>query len=172
MRRNAQVLKLLMERGLERGHFNKTSKSLFTAEISYYEEAANRDFASEGLELFFGGGTWYLGSYIGTWEELGAWVKTQVEASAHGVNVLKKTAKQQPQSAYAGLGMSLELKWKDLKRNAPTVGTLVGPIEEALRQTFLPALFRGEEVDTNFQEHLVHSVMHGSLGIPEPRSSL
>ena len=31
--------------------------------------------------------------------------------------------------------------------------SLMGPIEEALREKFFPALFRGEEIDTDFPEN-------------------
>ena len=47
----------------------------------------------------------------------------------------------------------------------------MGPIEEALREKFIPALFGGEEINANFWQILGHSVNHGSLGIPDPRLS-
>ena len=64
--------------------------------------------------------------------ELEEWVKPQVVAWAHGVRVLAKIARQHPQSAYVGLGMSLQSEWKYLQRTVPGVGTLMGPIEETL----------------------------------------
>ena len=48
---------------------------------------------------------------------------------------------------------------------------LMGPIEDALREKLFPALFRGEEINTNFRKILCHSVNYGGLGIPEPRFS-
>ena len=47
----------------------------------------------------------------------------------------------------------------------------MGPIEEALREKFSPVLFGGEEINTDFCKSLGHSVKHGGLGIPDPRSS-
>ena len=64
-----------------------------------------------GLELNFLGVSWYLGFYIGPREELEAWVKPQVGAWAHGVRVLSKISKCNPQSDYAGLGVQLKLEW-------------------------------------------------------------
>ena len=43
----------------------------------------------------------------------------------------------------------------------------MGAIEEALREKFLPALFRGEEINADFWKILGHNVKHGSLGIPD-----
>ena len=120
------------------------------------EEAAKREFAKEGLVLNFVRGSRYLGAYLGPRDQLEACVKLQVEAWAHGVRVLGKIARRHPQSAYAGLGMSLQLEWLYLQRNVPGVGTLMGTIEEALRETFSPLLFWGEEIDANFRKILGH----------------
>ena len=80
---------------------------------------------------------------MGPQEELVAWVKTQVEAWAHGVMFLGKISQRHPQSAYGGLVMLLQLEWQYLQRTVPGVGTLMGPIQEFLRDKFFPALFRG-----------------------------
>ena len=45
----------------------------------------------------------------------------------------------------------------------------MGPIEEALREKFFPALFRGEDINTYFRKILCHSVKRGGLGILGPR---
>ena len=116
----------------------------------------------------FVSGSRYLGAYLGPQEDLEAWVKPQVEAWAHGVRVLGKIARQHPKLAYVGLGMSFQLKWQYLQRTFPGVGTLMGPIEEALRKNSSLRYSRGEEINSNFRRILGHSVKHGGLGIPEP----
>ena len=95
-------------------------------------------------------------------------VKPQVDSWFHGVIFLGKIARQHPHSAYAGLGISLQLEWQYLQRTVPGVGTLVGPIEEALREKFFPALFEGEKINVDFRKILGHSVKHGGLCIPDP----
>ena len=47
----------------------------------------------------------------------------------------------------------------------------MGPIEEALREKFFPALFGGENVNSDFRKILGHSVKHGGLVILDPRLS-
>ena len=64
--------------------------------------------------------------------------------------------------------MLLKLEWQYLQRTVPGVCTLMGPIEDALREKFFPALLRGEEINTDFQKILGYSVEHGILGILEP----
>ena len=65
--------------------------------------------------------------------------------------------------------MLLQSECQYLQRNFPGVGTLIGPIEEALREKFFTSLFGGEEITAEFRKILGHSVKHGGLGIPDPR---
>ena len=76
--------------------------------------------------LNFVSGSRYLGAYLVPQAELEAWVKPQVEAWSHGVRLLAKISRRHPQSAYAGLVMSLQSEWQYLQRNVPRVGTLMG----------------------------------------------
>ena len=141
--RSAQLLKRLMERGPDQGYFPKPAKSILILDTPGQEEAARREFSAEGIVLNFVIGSRYLGDYIGPQEDLEVWVKPQVEAWAHGVRFLVKIARQHSQSAYAALGMFLQFEWQYLQRTVPVVGTLMGPIEEALRKKLCPTLFWG-----------------------------
>ena len=94
-----------------------------------------------------------------------------MKAWAHRVRVLGKIAQWHPQSAYDGLVMLLQLEWQYLQSTVPRVGTMMGPIEESLREKFFPALFVGEEINTDFRKILGHRVKHGCFGIPDPRLS-
>ena len=107
-RHSVQLLKLLMNRGPDRGYFPEPAKSLFISDTPGQEAAAKREFVAEGLTLNFVNGSRYLGTYLGSQADLEAWVKPQVEAWAHGVMVLAKISRRHPQSAFAGLGMSLQ----------------------------------------------------------------
>ena len=69
------------------------------------------------------------------------------------------------------MGMSLQSKWQYLQRTVPIVGTLMGPIEVALREKFFPTLFGVEEITADSWKILGHSVKHGSIGIPDSRIS-
>ena len=103
------ALKAVDEEGAGLVYLPKPDKSLFILDTPGQEEAAKREFEVEGLELNFVCGSRYLKAYLGSQEELAAWVKTQVEAWYHGVGVLGKIARRHPQLAYVGLGMLLQL---------------------------------------------------------------
>ena len=133
-----------MKRSPDQGYFHEPAKSLFISDTPWKEEATKTKVAVEGLTLNFVSRRRYLGAYLGLQKELEAWIKPQLEAWAHRVRVLCKIARRHPQLAYAGFGMLFQLEWQYLKTNFPRVGTLMGPIEEALREKLFPALFRGE----------------------------
>ena len=133
-----------MKRGTDQGYFPKLAKLLFISNTPGQEAAAKREFTKEGLALNFISGSRYLGAYLGPQAELNAWVKPQVEAWAQGVRVLDQISRRHPQSAYAGLGMSLQSEYQYLQRTVPGVGTLMGPIEEALRENPPPLAIQGE----------------------------
>ena len=130
-----------------------------------------RESAVEVFALNFVSGSRYLGAYLGPQKELEAWVNPQVEAWAHRVRVLGKISQRHPQSAYDGLGILVQLEWKYLQRTVSRVVTLMGSIEEALRDKFFPTLFGGEEINANFRKILGHSVKNSSLGLPDPQFS-
>ena len=62
----------------------------------------------------------------------------------------------------------MQLEWQYLQSTVPRVGTLMVPIEGALREKFFPALFGGEEINAAFQKILGYSVNHSGLGITYP----
>ena len=64
--------------------------------------------------------------------------------------------------------MLLQLEWEYLQITFAGVGTLMGRIEQALRETFSPALFGGEEVGADFRKILGHSTKRGVLVILDP----
>ena len=121
-------LRLLMDQGPDRGYFPDTAKYLFIEDNPEDKEAAKREFEQAELNINYVYGGCYLGAYLGTREELEEWVWTKVEVCAHGVRILAKIAKRYPQSAYAGLGMLLQLKWQYLQMPVHGVGSLMGPI--------------------------------------------
>ena len=65
MRQGAQLLKLLMKRGPDRGYFPETAKSLFISYTPGQEAVAKWEFAQEGLVLNFVSVSRYLGAYLG-----------------------------------------------------------------------------------------------------------
>ena len=47
------------------------------------------------------------------------------------------------QTAYAGLHKSLQQEWAFVQQVTPGIGNAFGPVETALKETFMTALFEG-----------------------------
>ena len=90
-RQSTQLLKLLMDRGPDRGYLSKLTKSilildtLFISDTPGQAEAARRNVMAEELDFNFISGSRYLGAYLGSQEEFVACVKPQVEALAQRI---------------------------------------------------------------------------------------
>ena len=67
----------------------------------------------------------------------------KVEGWTESIATLAGVALKHPQSAYAGLQKSLQQEWDFMHRLTPGVGAAFAPVEEALWEVFLPALFQG-----------------------------
>ena len=68
-------------------------------------------------------------------------MEPKIQQWVKSVNKLSKYTQQHPQSAYTGLSKSLQMEWQYLQRVVPNAGPAFAPIETALHESFLPALF-------------------------------
>ena len=59
------------------------------------------------------------------------------------MEILAEVYQKYQQSAYAGLQNSLQQEWAFVQRVTPGIGNAFGPVETALKETFVPALFEG-----------------------------
>ena len=123
-------------------------------------------------KFIFVAGTRYLGGFLGSDEDRDKWVDKKVKDWVFGIKELAKVATRYPQAAYAGLASSLQLEWQYLQRVTPDVGLRFAPLESALAEIFLPALFGAsvEEI-AKMRNILALPVKFAGLGIPDPSNS-
>jgi hypothetical protein len=100
------------------------------------------------------------------------WIDAQIDHWVTGVHALAKVARRYPQTAYVGLTHSLQCEWQYLQRVTPHIDQAFAPIEEALSQTFLPALLDStlDEV-APLRSLLALPVRLGGLGILDPTTT-
>ena len=110
----------------------------------------------------------YFGGFIGDAAAEREWLKEKVQRWTKSVSVLAGVAHKHPQSAYAGLKKSLQLEWAFVQRVTPGVGEAFGPVEEALREIFVPALFRGLSEGLPERENTCLMVKQAVLALPYP----
>ena len=82
----------------------------------------------------------HLGAAIGTNSFVESYVKRKVSGWVHEVERLSSIAVTQPHAAYAAFTHGQTSKWTYLERTIPDIGDLLKPVENAIRQRFLPSL--------------------------------
>ena len=81
-------------------------------------------------------------------------------------------AKRYPQTAYAGLTKSLQAEWQYVQRVVPDCGDEFAPIEAAIANVFLPALFSAPLAEIEpLRELLALSPKQAGLGLPDPTTT-
>ena len=85
----------------------------------------------------------YLGGYTRDREVEGSWSAAKIKGWTESVAILSGVTRKHPQYAYAGLQKSLQKEWAFVQRVTPGVSNSFGPVETALKETFVPALFEG-----------------------------
>ena len=110
----------------------------------------------------------YLGATLGTENFASQYVGKQALEWAEQVIRLAKIATSQPQCAYAAFRRSLSSRWTYLARTVPNISELLSPVENAIRQHFIPAL-TGQQVPGELERELFALPTRlGGLGIGNP----
>ena len=163
------TMKLLMKWGPARGYFPEPAKSIVVVDDTQRErcQVLLREF-----DFRYTDGHRYVGGYIGSDKARSDWIDPQIQQWVKGIKALAKVARRYPQTAYAGLQKSLQSEWMYLQRVTDRVSDDFAPIERAIQEDFLPALFdaRKEEI-AEMRPLLALSVRRAGLGIPVPTLS-
>ena len=111
----------------------------------------------------------------GIWEQLiGAetfkekYVREKVATWVQEVNCLVQIAESQPHAAYAAFTHGLASKWTFLARTVPDVSHLFQPLEDAIRQRFLPTLTGQNHFNDSVRSLIALPTCLGGLGITNP----
>ena len=162
--RDAQ--RLLLELGPQRGYFPEPEKSvLITPPTATPDSLA----ALEEFHFQKEAGHRYVGGFVGSMDAEQAWLAPQIQAWVDGVDRLAKIAKRFPQTAFAGLSRSLQSEWHYVQRVTPGCSEHFAPLEEAISQRFLPALFDSPPAEIAALRDLIAlPVRCGGLGVPNP----
>ncbi|KAL7461856.1 hypothetical protein ACHAXS_002258, partial [Conticribra weissflogii] len=115
-------------------------------------------FDSANLHLQYVEGMRYLGSYIGDKDFFPTWIKPQIQPWISAVHDLSLAAVKYPQAAYAVFTHCLQNQWSHLCRTTPNIGPFLTPIEQSIRNSFLPALFHLKNIDDSLREVISHPI--------------
>ena len=84
------------------------------------------------------------------------------------METLTKIARTEPQSAYAALTHGLIGKWLYAMRTIPGIAKLFTPLEEIIRNSFIPTITGRKAITDAERDLLALPCRLGGLGIPNP----
>ena len=152
--------------GPDYGYYPNASKTWLIVKEANLEEATAL-FQGTGVSITVEGKR-QLGAAIGTHSFVDNYVQRKVSGWVHEVERLSSIATTQPHAAYAAFTHGLTSKWTYLARTIPDIEPLFQPLEDAIRQKFLPS-FTGQVAFGDVDRDLMAlPVCLGGLGIVNP----
>ena len=131
-------LQCLSAIGPPMGHHPNGSKTHLIFKPKFQEDA-NHIFEGTGIVVTIEGYE-MLGSTVGSTSFAKEFAAHKVEEFVEEIENLSKIAERYPQSAYAAFSHCIVGKWRYMMRTMKDIDTLFQPLEDAISQTFIPAL--------------------------------
>ena len=153
----------ITELGPHYGYHPNASKTCLLVKESRLEEACTI-FKGTGIAINTDG-TRYLGAAIGTQSFVENYVQQKINGWVNKVEHLSSIAVSQPQAAYAALTHGLISKWTYLARTIPNIAELFKPLEDAIRQRFLPVITGQNPFNDDDRDLMALPARLGGLGI-------
>ena len=153
----------LLNMGPKYGYFPKPSKSYLIVKDEKYEEACEI-FAGSRINITTSGQR-HLGAVIGSMEFKDEYVNNLVARWTSEMQVLSKIAEIQPQAAYAAYTHGFKSKFNYSLRTINNISAHMKPIEEVIRNEFIPAITGGVICSDLERKMLSFPTKLGGLGI-------
>ena len=120
------------------GYFPNAVKTWLVVK-PHLETEASTIFADTGISITTSGHR-HLGAALGSRTFTEEFVSAKVQDWVVAIERLSVIAGTQPHAAYAAFTHGLQSRWVYLSRVAPDIADLLQPVENVLRQKFIPAL--------------------------------
>ena len=91
-----------------------------------------------------------------------------IDSIANHEKRLVDIAQQEPQLAYSAYVFGTSKRWQFVCRTTPGISKALQPLEDAIHQKFIPALFEGKFISEDFRKVLSLPARLGGLGILNP----
>ena len=139
---------LLLKKGPTYGYYPKPTQCVLVVKPEHIEraratfkgtdiEVQNDGAKDTGVELNIEG-TRHLGAAIGTPSFRAKFVEKKVNNWLSALKRLSEIAKSQPHAAFAVFTHCLQSQWTFVSRSTPEVASLLQPLEEEIRLSFIP----------------------------------
>ena len=156
---------VLLEKGPAYGYFPKPTKTWLIVKEDKLQEA-KLIFKDTGVKIT-SDGMRHLGAAIGSKVFKDSYVLQKIEEWIHSVERLAKIAVTEPQAAFSAFIERLQSRWVFVVRTVPDLAKAMQPLEDAIRQKFLPALL-GRTVSDLERELFSLPARFAGMGIANP----
>ena len=156
----------LKKAGPERGYFPKGSKTKIVVKTEELRIKAEQLFEGEEITITVDGSR-YIGAPLGTELFKHEYMQGKVEKWIQDVEELSIIAKEEPQVALSAYNIGLCQRWTFLQRMVKEASDLFLPLENAIRNTLIPALL-GRDVSPMERRMIALPYRYGGLGIRNP----
>ena len=131
------------------------------------EDEAQRIFADTNIQITCEGKR-HLGAVIGSTGFKEQYVKNKVQEWTKEVNKLSEIARTEPHAAYTAFTFGLKHKWTYVSRTVPRIRDLMQPLENSIRNSFIPAITKDHQCTDIERDLLELPPRMGGLGIVNP----
>ena len=104
----------------------------------------------------------HLGAVVGDWSFRENYISDKVQKWVKDINSLAEIAIEEPQAAYSAYIKSICYRWAFVQGTVLKTSHLFAPLEERIRQTFIPAVI-GRKVSDHERTILSLPVRYGDL---------
>jgi hypothetical protein len=137
--------------------------------IAREEDRPSAETLLAGIQFRYKVGASYLGSYLGADSLRDAWLEEKLDAWVAAVCDLGKIARRYPQTAYAGVTRSLQMKRQYSLPVLLGIAAKFHWVERALEEHFLPALFdEPSEIPPKLCARMSLPARWSGLGLQDP----
>ena len=158
----------LCEQGPKYGYFPLATKTILIVKDSH-KEKASRIFGNCGVTITTEGER-HMGAVVGSLEFKELYVSKKVAKWIDDIKELSAIAQDEPQAALSSFTKAISHRWTYIQRTIPNISHLFTPLEEAIRNEFIPAVI-GRSVSDIERRYLALPVRFGGIGISDPTAS-
>ena len=157
---------VLTSTGPKYGYVPKPSKTIMIVKSLEQKQRAQSIFANTGIAIELEGER-HLGAVIGNAEFKEKYVKKKVDNWVKDVQQLSDIAKDEPQIALSAFTKALCMRWGFVQRTISDISHIFQPLEEVIRDTFIPAIV-GRKISDVERRLLALPVRFGGIGVLNP----
>ena len=156
----------MCDEGPKYGYYPKACKTILILKDDALINHAEMLFGKSGMTIECGGQR-HLGAVIGSDSFRASYVTDKVMKWVQDIKELSKIAVDEPQAALSAYNKAICHRWTYVQRTIPDIKELFQPLEDCIRDSFIPAVI-GRNISDLERRIVALPVRYGGLGVANP----